>query len=101
MTLEELERLHPDLMLEVRNDAAKEERERIMTLNQMCAPGLEVIIGKAIEDGTQPAAIAMKCFSIMKENGGNAAQYVLPTNSFSEALKGTPLQKQRAAFYRK
>jgi len=67
MTLEELAHIEPELLASIRADAMREERERLLTLNAMMAPGLEVIISRAIQDGTDPATIALSCLSIVKE----------------------------------
>jgi ATP-dependent Clp protease protease subunit len=71
MTIEELVEQDPELLGSIRANAAKDERERLTALNAMNAPGLESIIQKAIEDGSQPAHIAMQCFTIMKEINGS------------------------------
>lgn len=74
MTLEELQQVDPDLVASIRADAGKAEQTRLAQLNAMMAPGLEAIIAKAIEEGTQPASIAMECFNVVRENNESTAR---------------------------
>jgi hypothetical protein len=77
MTADQLAREQPELFARITQDATRAERERLAALNAMTAPGLEEILRIAKEAGTQPAAVAMDCFEILRDRAAtikNAAE---------------------------
>lgn len=97
MNLQELTQIEPDLVDQIRSDAAREERERLLTLNRMNGPGLEIIIDKAIKDGSDPSAIAIECLGVVKEAKANGQQTISP-KSLVEVMRMAPEQQRRKKY---
>lgn len=71
-TVEALEKQYPDLVANIKNEAAKGERERIKAINEMAPEGFDEIVNDAIY--TNPIAaeqVAMKIVSKQKELSKN------------------------------
>jgi hypothetical protein len=70
MELEELEQYNPDLVAEIRSDAAAAEREPQARLDEMMAAGLEAIIAKGRKNtAITPETIALECLTAIQESG--------------------------------
>ena len=70
MTREELERENADLVNDIRAEAAKAERERILAIDEVSMPGYEDLIAKAKEDpGANAGTVAMEIVARQKKQG--------------------------------
>jgi len=67
MTLEELERYNAELLAEIRDSAAKDERARQRGLDAMLCPGLEPLIERARKDGKKPEDIAIEANALLRD----------------------------------
>ena len=61
-----VEDLNPELLAEVRREAATRERARLAALEQMRGPGTEELVQRAIDRGQSPESIAVQALEILK-----------------------------------
>lgn len=70
MTLDELERENGELLAQVRADAAKQERERIISIEAMQMAGFEDLVEQAKENPEATAEqVAMEIVARQKQQG--------------------------------
>lgn len=74
MTVEELERHHPEIANTIRVAATTAERNRLAALDGMDAPGCETIIAKAKVEGKQPSDILLECNNILRDSLENISR---------------------------
>jgi hypothetical protein len=97
MTLQELEHIEPDLVGQIRHDAAHQERERLLTLSRMNGPGLELIIDRAVKDGSDPSAIAIECLGVVKQQKDTGI--VTSPRSLADVIRKDPEQQRRKHYH--
>ena len=72
LTIEELQKEHPELFNSIKNQGVMEERRRIQKLEELAVPGVENLLFKAkFETGDAPEKVAMAIIKAQKEEGQN------------------------------
>ncbi len=70
LTLENMEQDHKELLMEIRADAAKAERERLRSIEDMGMPGFEDLISAAKEDPEATAqSVAVQIIARQRQQG--------------------------------